>query len=204
MENYTKRKIEKISVRSIDGRDLTLSTGWGCYAPENVAPLLSDGKEFFIEYYGFNTISGWLIDGTWYNHKSDEDFARDMEDLRRTFHNEKVWDLETHREDWKKRTDALPDWIRARIEHFKEVAGPKFDLDGWGYELVVAEMAVMFDENGLEEPENFSEYSIANGVSGNQYDMAKALAKLKSQQPEFDFGNTVSALSPLTGSADYS
>lgn len=204
MKHYTRRRVEKVTVRGIDGRNLDLSSGWGCYAPENVAALLSEGKEFVIEYRGAMTISGWLIDGTWYDHKSDEDFARDLADLSRTFHNEKVQDLKTHRKEWKKRTAALPDWIRARIEYFKAAAGARFELEGWGYELIIAEMAVMLAEDRLEESGSFKEYMQTNDVSGNQYEMAKALADARIRDSGFDFAGTVSAMSPMTGSADYS
>ena len=112
------------------------------------------------------------------------------------------------RSDWQRRTDDLPDWIRPRITYFLETAGERFELDGWGYELVVAELTVLYFEhgkrylNGFYDTKVIEDYRKEYGVSSNQVEIAKALAIHQIRQPGKMKG-TISAMSPVTGSIDY-
>jgi hypothetical protein len=194
---------------------ITGTTGWTAGCPKEVFDLLPEGKAYVLETVNTSRITGWIIDGKWYDRKSDQDLKREHEafvaDLDRR-HREM---LDANREDWQRRQDALPDWIRRRLETFHSRAGEKFARDGWGYELIIAELAVEYaalgdvilDKDVFQVSDHESEaiktISREQGTSGNQHSMALALAKAHLEDPDRSMVGTVSALSPLTGDAFY-
>lgn len=193
---------------------ITGTTGWTAGCSKEVFDLLTDGKPYILETKGFSQITGWVIDGQWYDRKTEEELQAAHEAWKANWEREKDEDLAKHREDWQTRQDALPDWVRTRLETFHE-RGKDFAREGWGYELIVAELAVEYaalgevilDKDVFEvsdfESEAIKKISSEQGTSGNQHSMALALAKAHLQEPERLMGGTVSALSPLTGDAFY-
>lgn len=194
-------------------RAITGTSGWTAGCSKEVFDLLPKGKAYILETKGFSQITGWIIDGQWYDRKTDEELVAAHEAWKANWEKEKRETLEKNREDWQKRQDALPEWIRGRLETFHEQAGEKFALEGWGYELVVAELAVAYANMGpgilgvdmfdIEDSEEVTKISQTQGTSGNQHQMALAIAKAHLEKPEESMAGTVSALSPLTGKAFY-
>lgn len=203
MSTYTRRITETVTITKLDVGGITMSSGWSTGPSEAVRARLSVGKEVNVETRGLSLITGWLIDGEWVERKSDEDLTRERAEMVARFARERRERLDENRDAWQARTDALPNWIRARIESFRDAAGEQFDLDGWGYELVVAELAVMYAAADLAETPAISDYASSEGTSGSQHDMARALARAHQESPDQSLAGTVSALSPITGSADY-
>lgn len=205
---YTNRRLEHLTVKSIErhkdgGATVTSSAGWTCGASPEVAKHLHVGKPYGLETRNFSHIVGWHIDGEWIERKSDADLDREHAEMVARFDRERRERLAANREDWQRRQDALPEWVRSRIEHFHATGGENFAVDGWGYELVVAEIAALYDASGGEDDEAVNDYAERAGTSGNQHDMAKALARAHREEPARAMAGTVSALSPITGDAFY-
>lgn len=176
----------------------TDSTGFGVSAA--TAAFLNVGREFELETVNFSLITGIRVDGQWVMRKSDQDLDEEHRALVERINRDRAERLEKNRENWQKRQDALPDWIRTRIEGFHQTGGEGFALDGWGYELTICELAVLYLASGLEDDDTIDSFAHQHGTSGNQQDFAKALARHHDE----DLSGTVSALSPITGDADYS
>lgn len=90
-----------------------------------------------------------------------------------------------------------------RIEFFRDQAGERFESDGLEYELVVAELAVLYDASGLAESDAVNGYGREYGTSGNQHGIARLLAGARRNDPEWSAAGSVSALSPITGEPFY-
>lgn len=130
-------------------------------------------------------------------HKTEEDLEAERQasiaDSRRR-HEEM---LAENREDWLRRENALPHPLQKRLDNFRFKAGfHVFQREGWGYELVVSELAVMYAETAGEYSDEIRAYDTAEGCSGNQHDYAKALARLLTADPD-SVPETVAALAPL-------
>lgn len=193
------RSYEIRTVESVDHGVSYGNSGHGMF-PE-MEGKVKPGDVVVLETKGFSTITGVLdVDsGHWYFRKSDEDLERERQEFSERIKREHHEQLEAHRAEWQERTDALPEWIKTRIDKFAE--SPHFAVNGWGYELCVAELAVMYDESGGESNEAITEYAKHHGTSGNQHECAMALAR-NHANGESLYG-TISALSPLTGDAYY-
>jgi hypothetical protein len=135
------------------------------------------------------------------SHKTDEDLDREHEEMVAGFKRDRDRLLEEHREEWTAREKALPKPLRDRLANFRE-KGRDFDSDGWGYELVICELAVLYSRSGGEDTDEIMAYAHEQGTSGNQHDYAKVLGRMLSDEPE-QVGTTVSALSPLGSGAYY-
>lgn len=192
----------------------TISSEFGTVGvTEQVYDLLPEGKGFIMETRGISLVTGWVIDGRWYDRKTDEDLAARHEAMVAEFEQRKRDRLDAHRAEWQQIQDALPDWIRVRLEHFHEHGGEHFALDGWGYELTVAELAVAYAAMGdsiigetvytVQDSDEVRRIAEEQGTSGNQHDIAFALAKAHLLDPAVSLAGTVSALSPITGDAFY-
>ncbi|ANA85523.1 hypothetical protein PBI_BLUEBERRY_61 [Gordonia phage Blueberry] len=168
----------------------------------DVGEAFEPGDTFALETVNFSLITGLMdSDGVWRFRMTDEDLAEQARRQSQAFHDRKVVELEKNKAAWWAIEESLPEWIRARINHFRNAAGEKFLLDGWGYELAVAQLAVAYADRNEAEVDRIAEEC---GTSGNQHDMAKLLAQLHTEGRDADIANSVSALAPLTGSADYS
>lgn len=202
----------------IEGSDwyaITGTSGWTVGCSKEVFDLLTDGKPFILETINLSRITGWIIDGKWYDRKSDQDLKREHEAFVADNNRRHQESLDANRAEWQRRQDALPDWVRRRLEGFHSKSGEKFALEGWGYELIIAELAVEYAalgdvirdkdvfEVGPYESEAIKTISREQGTSGNQHGMALALAKAHLEDPNRSMVGTVSALSPLTGEAFY-
>lgn len=204
---YTNRREEIVTIERKEpdedgGATLHFTNGWACYAPPEVAERVRAGSDIVQETRGFSQITGWRDGPDWIIHKSDADLAREHAEMVAGFDRRRREELAKHRDEWQARTDALPEWLRERIATFQERGGEEFAKDGWGYELVVAELAALYTPSD-DYADNDAVMAVARemGTSGNQHDMAKALARRHHEG--MTLAGTVSALSPLTGSAFY-
>jgi hypothetical protein len=193
---------------STDGKFTTIlteeSTGFGIKT--EIGALLPVGKEFVLETKNFSQITGFLIDDVWHGRKSDQDLADELEQFRadRLIKQEAEW--AEHHEDWQEREDALPDWLRERFATFHEKGGHNFEIDGWGYELIVGELAAMFSNTPPEHWEDdaaLNEYAKKNGISGNQWGFGKMLATAHANDPTESMAETPGALTPISGDPFY-
>lgn len=194
------RKHEIKTIKDVEhGVSYEGGTGHGMF-PE-MEGKAKPGDVVVLETKGFSTITGVLdIDsGHWYFRKSDEDLERERVEFSESLEKSRQALLEANRESWQARTDALPGWIKTRIDKFQE--SPAFATEGWGYELCVAELAVFYVNSGGEDTEAIMDYAGENGTSGNQHECAKALAEMHREGE--DLYGTISALSPITGDAYY-
>lgn len=200
MSTYSQRDIDTAEVASVHPR--IKHTAWfDNEPPPELAAKLSVGDTIVIEQRG-SQITGWRFQGVWYDRKSDEDLERERQEMLDDIERRNREMLDANREDWQRRTDALPDWIKCRIDSFMETGGEHFQLKGWGYELCIAELAVLFEAPDFAETAEVNAYCADHGLTGNQFGMARALARGHHEGQYL--GGTVSALSPITGDADYS
>jgi hypothetical protein len=211
------RHIEAKTIESIDGRTVRFTDGW-CFGgvPEDVLPLLTAGETYMQETVNFSTVTGMATRfrtrsgrdevGFWLWRKSDADLARERHEMLASFAREHEERLAANREDWTRREALLPLALRRRLDRFRANGGHTFDAEGWGYELTVCELAVLYAASGQTDDEAIDNYARQHGTSGNQHDYAKALSRYLTDDPadEDAVANSVSALSPLTGDADYS
>jgi len=86
-------------------------------------------------------------------------------------------------------------------EHLHSTYHETFELEGWGYELVVCELAALYAKSNCADDETIDSYAREQGTSGNQHGIAKSLAR--AHLAGASLAGTVSALSPLTGDPFY-
>lgn len=202
MATHYDRRTEDTVVISADPHDFMVDAGWSF---SNRGLGLEVGTRIRVETIRGSQVVGImnLDTGTWYYRKTDEEIDIERQELLERIAAEQRADLDANRDDWQRRTDALPDWIKKRITYFQQSGGSTFELEGWGYELCVAELAVLYFDNMLDDDAPaIKEYARREGTTGNQHAMARALAATHLEG--HSLSGTVSALSPLTGDADYS
>lgn len=196
-----------------DWLSITGSSGWSVGVSQEIYDLLNEGDAYIAEQKG-NRVTGWIIGGKWYGRKTDEDLEAEHQAWLDDWAKKKLETLEKHREEWAIREGALPDWLRVRLQRFHDEGGENFLLEGWGYEIVIAELAVQYATIGPdildmdmsqadEAAPGVMVISRTEGTTGNQHGFALALAKEHFREPEKSLEGTVSALSPLTGDPYY-
>lgn len=156
------------------------------------------GKDYEVEVCNGSLVTGLRDAYGWLFRKSDQDLEDDHARMIAEFDRKDRERLAAQREGWSAREAALPEWAQARLRRFRDAGGENFELKGWGYELVVCELAVLYaagDEAGVDA------LAEREGTSGNQHDCAAVLARLVA---DGETERMPAALSPLTGSADYS
>lgn len=185
---YSNRILTAQWVKSKDGGAITGTTGWTAGAPAEVLALLEVGDPYILETIALSQITGWIINGRWYNHKSDQDLQRDHEAWKRETEEKQAAFVAENREDWERREAALPDWAGARLRHVRE-NNPDLEtqLMGWGYELIATELAVLYAAMGdeilgksafdIDDSPEITAFANANGTSGFQHQWAVAFAQ---------------------------
>lgn len=185
---YTDRTLQADWVKSIAGRAIAGKRGWTSLAPQDVVDLLKEGDVYIFETKGFNQVTGWLIDGKWYDRKSDQEIQRQREEWIQQVEGKHKTYVEERREEWTQREEKLPDWLKDQMKIERE-ASEEFETKpmGWGYTLVACELAAMYAKMGddildknsysIEDTEEISKFARENGTSGNQHGFALMLAK---------------------------
>jgi hypothetical protein len=216
MKHYTDRAQKVVQIEKIENGIVHWDDGWVFGGvPEDVLPLLAVGDMYIMEtrdhprhrgHRNFSMVVGMATntpDPVWLWRKTDEQLDQEHKEMVSGFQRRRQEELDKHREDWTKREAALPEPLRARLQRFRD-SGGDFDRDGWGYELVICELAVLYHYSNQEDTEDIKAYARREGTSGNQHDYAKALSRELAQGHLDVVANSVSALSPITGDPDYS
>lgn len=167
----------------------------------DVGAPLAPGAEFDLETVNISIITGFRVDGRWRFRLTNQDLAREARERTEAFRRKQVEQLEANKAKWWAVEQSLPGWIRARINRFRETAGEKFLLEGWGYELAIAQLAVAYAADDHVEVDRLAREL---GTSGNQHDFAKSLAAAHEAGDDEAIAQSVAGLAPITGSADYS
>ncbi|OCH80976.1 hypothetical protein [Gordonia sp. UCD-TK1] len=169
----------------------------------DIGEPFAPGDVFELETVNFSLITGLRdASGRWRFRMTNEQLAEQSRQQSQDFHNRKVVELEKHKAEWWAIEEALPDWLRARINRFRDAAGEQFLLDGWGYELAICQLAEAYASGDQARVDVLDEQL---GASGNQHDCARLLAELhrRGHSPQ-EIAQVPAGLAPITGSADYS
>ena len=203
MGTFTGRHEDETTVRKVSGGFVTGDNGWTFAPPGEHLGRFKPGLTYTLETRNLSVVTGCRIDGEWVWRRSDEWLDDDHRAQIARLDSASAERLRNRREEWEAREAKLPAWLRSRIEHFRSVAGERFELDGWAYELTVAELAVLYDEAGLAESDAVTAYATEHGTSINQHDVARLLAAARRNDPEWSAAGSVSAMSPITGEPFY-
>lgn len=172
-----------------------------CPPPEHLAAF-TPGVAYRLEGRLGSVVTGCLVGGQWLWRKTDEALADERRVGLARFALRQAEDLAARRESWAAREAALPGWLRARLATFRERGGERFELDGWHYELIVAELAALYAASGMEETDEVTAYAL--GATVNQGEVARMLARARlAGDSGWTAAGTVSALSPITGDPFY-
>ena len=192
-ETYTNRQLEEFTVGSKSEDSLVSSNHMGCSAPREVLDLIEVGDTIHLETKNGFRISGFLIKGNWYAHKSDQQIEREDTasiEASKARHLEYV---EKNKQNWLAREMSLPEWAQAFMVGVRQKStarGENFDTEfmGWGYTLVTVELAVRYTQQGESffdqsrenmdrmTPDSLKQFMNDHGMSGNQVDWALAIA----------------------------
>jgi hypothetical protein len=189
MNTFTKRKLEKVVLKSIHGDTVQWVDGWGHSIPPHVTPALSVGETYYLEIYKFNDIGGIMKEnGEYLFHRSDDYFILKRAEYLAEAKRKQELHYQNNFVSWTARTAALPDRYKARLERFLNDPdkGEEFRKTGmgWGYELIICELAELYEKHGFGagtsfegEPQAIRDFARKHGTIGNQHDVAKAWAK---------------------------
>lgn len=168
----------------------------------DVGAALQPGDRFELETVNWSTISGMRVAGVWRFRMTNEDLANEAQERSKKYEDQLTVHLEANMKKYWQWEQELPDWLRARINRFRDAAGEKFLREGWGYELVIARLAVAYT---VDDQELISKLDTEMGCSGNQHAFAAALADMHNAGRDEEIAKvSIAGLAPLTGSADYS
>lgn len=200
------RKVEDFIVKRVeDSGDYVALTGHhGWTFSKSKAALgreIHVGERLQQETIGFSQVTGLRDVNGWLFHYTDQELADQTREMTEQMDRDRVVRLEKNRKQYAAWEADLPAWLKARIQRFRDAAGEKFLLDGWGYELTICRLADLIDQ-GREGEAN--KLASDEGVTGNQWGCAKGLAAGRREHGD-EFAVLVPAgIAPITGSADYS
>lgn len=200
------RRLEEFTVKGLkehpNGVEINMSTGWTFFrSKEDLGRDLQVGETLWQETVKLTQITGLRDRNGWLFHLSNQDLADEARKFSEDLHRQDVIRLEKNRKKYAQWEQELPDWLQARIQRFRDAGGEKFLLEGWGYELVICQLAALFDAGDEAGAEKLSE---EQGVSGNQWDCAKMLARGRRERGDEFAVLAPAGIAPITGSADYS
>lgn len=198
LEWFTVKSLEE----SADGVTIHQSNGWTFHRSKaDLGREIHVGESLALETVKLSQVTGLMDRNGWLFHLTDQDLADQARKFSEDLHRKDVIRLEKNRKQYAEWEAALPYWLKARIQRYRDAGGEKFLLEGWGYELTICRLADLFDRGLEAEAEKLSE---EEGCSGNQWDCAKGLAKARTLHGD-EVGVLIpSGISPITGSADYS
>jgi len=201
-----RRRISDFTVKTVqdDGDHLRLQNqgGWTFSRPKaDLGRTVQPGEHLQLETIGLSHITGLRGANGWLFRLTNQDLADEARKYSEELHRKDVARLEQNRKKWAEQEAALPAWLQARIQRFRDAGGEHFLLTGWGYELCICRLADLMDR-GLDA--DADQLAADEGVSGNQWDCAKVLAAGRREHGD-DFARQLPAgIAPITGSADYS
>lgn len=210
--NERNRSITTYTVKENKNGVISTTDGTAFGTTAEASAHLTPGVVFQMEATQGSLVTGIKLDGAedWLMHESDEDLEAEHIKMIAAFDEDDRQRMVANRDDWTKREAALPEWLKARLNFFRDKSGENFELSGWGYELAVAELAALYAEHGIPNEGNgehddpaIEEYAHKYGTTGNQHGCAVWLVKQHNEHPDESLAGTISALSPLTGDAYY-
>lgn len=177
---YTGRYIEDIEVTQIDGRHIKYITPEGSRGgfplPAEFTGNLSRGYLYALELHRGSTVAGvgiyrngeidWLIRLD--DHTLWQKWRKEVDDAK----SKMIAYVDEHKQDWLQRAERLPDVLKQQLNE-----DTMYDYIGYGYILVICELAVMYKKSGGEDTDEIMEYARREGTSGNQHSMAIAAAR---------------------------
>jgi hypothetical protein len=161
---------------------------------------ISVGERLQLETVALSRITGLRDAHGWLFHLTDQDLADEARRFSGDMHRAQVEEFERRRKDFAAQEEALPEWLRARINRFREAAGEKFLLEGWGYELLICCLADLLDRGKKTAATNLAR---DEGASGNQWDFATLLVGAHRESGDEGVATVPAGLAPITGSIDY-
>lgn len=185
---YTERVLHAQWVKHKTEHAVTGTTGLTASAPAEVLERLNDGDPYILETKGFNLVSGWLIGGQWYARKSDQDLQREHDAYFEKSTQERAAHLAANRADWERREAELPAWLRDRLREIR-TKNDDFAAEpmGWGYELTVSELTVLYLNLGtrilgkspyrITDSDEISAFADKHGTTGFQHSVAVSWAQ---------------------------
>lgn len=198
METFQNRSLEVAVVQGVIIHErgivqLDCGTFGFNFTPDKGKPIPVVGDEIVVETKGMSMVTGVCLNDDWIMHKSDADLEADRLKFIEDNRQRNIAMLRKNEASWREREEALPDWIKPRLRNFHERGGFNFRVEGWGYELIIAELAVLYRESGGEDSPTIMEYANLHGTSGNQHEVAKVLATFDEERMD----QTVAGLTPL-------
>lgn len=200
-------KLRDLQPVTLDAVDIDPESGWiRCGGDSMVFGLkVADcegipivGHTYELETVLGSTVTGLRSGDFWLMRKTDQQLADEHNTMVVGFQDERRRTLESCRETWTEQEAALPDWLRERLSRFRTNGGERFDLDGWGYELMICRLAAVLADG---DEDAASALASESGASGNQWDCAKALAS--HHEGGADLTQFPAGLTPLTGDPYY-
>lgn len=182
---FSKRRFEKITIKRVGEGSITTTDHTGFGVPSWVIPAIKVGDELTLELYKFNDIAGLIKEnGEYLFHRTDEYFKSKLELYLADANKRREEWYEANKDDLQIRTEKLSPRYKARIERFlAESEEFRTEPMGWGYELIICELAMLYEKLGFgdgtweSEPEEIKAFASKYGTSGNQHDCAKMFAK---------------------------
>lgn len=115
--------------------------------------------------------------------------------------------LEAYGARWHEMEDGLPAWIKERLNYFHETYKEDFRLHAWGYEVIVAALAVLLyaDEPGpgeslmeflSNEDREVSKFVLAERPTAEQVVVALSLARAHRDFPDTSLAGSPSVIWP--------
>lgn len=199
------RRTEAFTVKALTERGASVtvetrdSTGFALPTAKLTRPLAVGGT-YTLECVRYSQVVGVSDAHGWLYRLSDQDVAERGRSIRDAFEQRKQAELAEHRQEWEARSAALPGWLQDRLRRFHNAGGEKFALEGWGYELVVCELAWAYFDGDQARVDSID---AAQGCSGNQHECARFLARVQREGGDLTPTQVPAAMAPLTGSADY-
>jgi hypothetical protein len=178
---FTKRRLEKITIKRVDKGSLLTTDSTGFAVPEYVIPEIKEGDTLYLELYKFNDIGGLMKpNGEYLFHRSDDYFIQRLAEFIAENKRKGEEMYHANKADYIRRTKDLPERYRNRLNRFlddpKSAESFRKEPMGWGYELIICELAVQYEASGGEDNEDVMTIARHYGTSGNQHDVAKAWA----------------------------
>lgn len=156
------------------------------------------GDELSLETIGYSLVVGLRDKDGWLFRQSDQQLDDERTAQQAKWEQNRIDTLAKGRETWQAIEDALPAWLKVRIDRFHNAAGETFELDGWGYELIVCQLAELYL---ADDQDAIKALDAKSGCSGNQHTVAKLLVRMHRQGESVE--PVPSALTPITGRPDY-
>lgn len=212
MSTYTGRHHDPAQVTKVEHSEdwsTIHTTGWSFGHKGDALQALREGDHILVEVAQSGRVAGVQIQGaeSWLFRLSDEDLVEEHRKFVEARLQSNIATLEANRDDWNDRTKALPEKIRDRLDGFLHEGGYHYEVEGWGYELAVSELAALYlaaatgDGEYNEDDEEIAAYARLHGTSGNQHAVAKLIATvLRADLPATE---VPAALMPLGADPHY-